>query len=100
MSKVIVDEYQSLDQALIAFNRQVYKDKASRWYKRRYGYYEKPSVLKRKKNKMKRVLSHRGTMFQDQARFQYQANPDNHTLWLKIDLTQQFARDGVNAVGR
>lgn len=62
--------------------------------KKRYGYFEKPSVLKRKRKKMKLNLSQRNRALY----YCYHEHPQ-HTLWLKIDVKQQFSRTGKNAMG-
>lgn len=88
MTIVYLDDNQNLDQALIALNQKQYRQTATRWYKRRYGYYEKPSALKAKRKKMKSILSRRQTHLSDGS-----------NLWLKIEISLQFARTGKNAVG-
>ena len=66
------------------FNQRVRYEYHRPWTKRRYGYYEKPSVLRRKRAKM-RKLQTRGT----------------GKLYLSIDLEAQFRRTGpTNAAGR
>lgn len=88
MPTVYLDDNQNLDQAFNALNQKLYRQTATRWYKRRYGYYEKPSLLKSKRKKMKAILSRRQTHLSDSS-----------TLWLKIEQPLQFARTGSNAVG-
>ncbi len=97
MTKVIVNDKQSIEQALQELKQKVYYEKSSRWYKRRYGYYEKPSILKRKRNKMKRIISkrHHKLDYMDKCQFGSRQN-----LWLKIELKEQFARYGQNAMGK
>ncbi len=97
MPKVIINDEQSIEQALQELRKKVYYEKSSRWYKRRYGYYEKPSVLKRKRRKMKRIVSQRDQQFDyvNECLFATRQN-----LWLKIGLQEQFARCGKNAVGK
>lgn len=90
MTKIMLDETQDIDHALWRLHQQLYVNTATRWYKKRYGYYEKPSLLRRKKRKMKRLLSQR------QKYFYFEPAPN---LWLKIEYSQQFARTGENAVG-
>jgi ribosomal protein S21 len=50
---VYLQDDQDIDQALHLLNQKHYYLQATRWYKKRYGYFEKPSVLKRKRKKMK-----------------------------------------------
>ncbi|MDF3031841.1 MAG: hypothetical protein K0R03_2399 [Moraxellaceae bacterium] len=50
-TKVVLEEEESIDSALLRLrHQQVYEYK--RWTKKRYWYYEKPSELKRKRKKM------------------------------------------------
>lgn len=88
MTKVYLDDKQNFDDVFQQFYQQLDKQKAKRWYKKRYGYYEKPSRLKRKKRKMKRILSQRPHELK------------HFTLWLKVDFPALFTRTGQNAVGR
>ncbi|HEY0602102.1 MAG TPA: hypothetical protein VGD58_04280 [Herpetosiphonaceae bacterium] len=54
------------------------------WTKRRYGYYEPPSALRRKRAKMRRLRS-----------------GSTGNLWLHIDIADQLRRTGpTNAAGR
>jgi ribosomal protein S21 len=52
---VYLQDDQDIDQALYLLNQKHYYLQATRWYKKRYGYFEKPSVLKRKQKKMKAI---------------------------------------------
>lgn len=90
---VYFQDDQNTDQALQLLNQKYYYLQATRWYKKRYGYFEKPSVLKRKRKKMKAILSYRN----DSLSLQTHIAPKN-TLWLKIKREQQFSRTGKNAV--
>ena len=81
--KVKVEDGDSIDLALRKLNRKVKSETDRRWHKRRYGYYEKPSALKRKSKKMKALAIQSGG-----------------TLWLKIGLKEQFSRNGGSAAGR
>jgi hypothetical protein len=66
------------------FTAHVRQEYGRPWTKRRFGYYEKPSVLRRKRAKMRRLRA-RG----------------NANLYLRIDLEAQFRRTGpTNATGR
>ncbi|WP_066801982.1 hypothetical protein [Moraxella oblonga] len=82
MPTVYLDDTQNLDQAFDELNEKLYRQTATRWYKRRYGFYEKPSLLNAKRKKM-----------------QLLSGGQRQTLWLKIEQPLQFARTGKNAVG-
>lgn len=81
--KVTVEDGESIDLALRKLRRKVKSEMDRRWHKRRFGYYEKPSALKRKSKKMEKLAIQSGG-----------------TLWLKIGLKEQFSRNGNSAVGR
>lgn len=81
--KIKVEDGNSIDLALRKLNRKVKSETDRRWHKRRYGYYEKPSVLKRKSKKMKALTTQSGG-----------------ALWLKVGLKEQFSRNGGFAAGR
>ncbi len=81
--RVYVNESDDIELALQTLKNKVSMDSDRRWYKKRFGYYEKPSILKRKKEKMQSQPNHRCKR-----------------LWLKIGLVQQFDRTGPVAVGR
>ena len=85
MSLKVIVEDNNIDLALQQLHNKYYFLQASRWYKKRYGYYEKPSVLKRKKRKMKAILCH-----QYIAQTCYFPIQPTIRLWLKIDLAQQY----------
>lgn len=53
--QVIVGEGQDIDQALCEFRNRVRREYQHQWYKRRYGYYESPGQLRRKRKKMQRL---------------------------------------------
>ena len=80
---VTVEEGESIDLAIRKLSKKVKNELDRRWYKRRFGYYEKPSALKRKRKKMSKL-----------------AITSGGTLWLKIGLPEQFSRNGNSAVGR
>ena len=81
---VEVRDGEDLTQALNRFRQLVHREYGRSWTKRRFGYYEKPSALRRKQQKMQK-LRQRTT-----------AN-----LWLRIDIEAQFRRTGpTNAAGR
>ncbi|MES2820228.1 MAG: 30S ribosomal protein S21 [Pseudomonadota bacterium] len=81
--RVTINEDESIDLALRKLSRKVKNEMDSRWHKRRFGYFEKPSVLKRKNQKMIKLAIQSG-----------------ETLWLKIGLREQFSRNGHSAAGR
>ncbi|MBI1928012.1 30S ribosomal protein S21 [Candidatus Poribacteria bacterium] len=79
--KIKVREGESIESALYRFGIEVQREYGRRWCKRRFGYYEKPSALRRKQKKM--------------AWLGY-----DH-LWLHIGLKELFSRTGpTNAAGR
>jgi ribosomal protein S21 len=85
--KVVVRENESPEQTLNRFNRLVSKAYARPWHKRRYGYHEKPSTLKRKQNRTRR-----------HNRRSYARGGTG--VRLRINLEAQFKREGnSNAMG-
>ena len=80
---VNVEDDESIEVALRKLKKKVKQETDRRWHKRRFGYYEKPSILKRKTKKMKA--------------FSIQAGG---SLWLKIGLKEQFSKSGKLAAGR
>jgi ribosomal protein S21 len=77
-----VDE--TLAQTVERFTRLVRQEYGRPWTKRRFGYYEKPSALRRKRAKMRRLRA-RGS----------------GNLYLHIDLDAQLRRTGpTNAAGQ
>ena len=80
---VKIQNDESIDLALRKLSKKVKSEMDRRWYKRRFGYYEKPSALKRKSKKMKKLTIQSGG-----------------TLWLKIGLKEQFSKNGGSAAGR
>lgn len=91
---VYLQDDQDIDQALYLLNQKHYHLQATRWYKKRYGYFEKPSALNRKRKKMKAILSYRNHSLSLLTHI----SPKS-TLWLKIEKEHQFARTGKNATG-
>jgi ribosomal protein S21 len=82
--KVEVRDDESIDEALRRFNELVRREFQRPWYKRRYGYYEKPSELRRKRKKMAWLRS----------------SSRGHLL-LRIGLKELHSRTGPqNAAGR
>lgn len=81
--KVEIQDGEPIEQALRRLQTKVRAESGRSWCKRRFGYYEKPSALKRKAKKMKALSIQSGG-----------------SLWLKIDLRAQFSRSGGTATGR
>ncbi|WP_417312760.1 30S ribosomal protein S21 [Ectopseudomonas khazarica] len=80
---VDVTSADSLEVALARLNRKVGTELGRRWYKRRFGYFEKPSALRRKRKQMDKL-----------------AIASGGGLWLKIGLKEQFCRHAGSGVGR
>ena len=75
---------EDLRQALARFTQVADREFRRPWTKRRYGYYETPSALGRKRRKMRKLQAQTGG-----------------GLMLRIDLATQFRRTGpTNAAGR
>ncbi len=51
--KVIPDKDENISRALSRLNKLVDSAHSQPWTKRRYGYYEKPSVIRRRRKKMR-----------------------------------------------
>jgi ribosomal protein S21 len=82
--KVVVRDGEPITQALVRFRHSVRQALGRPWTKRRFGYFEKPSSLRRKRDRMRRR--------------QLQAAG---TLKLHLGLAEQFRRTGpTNALGR
>lgn len=74
---------EDLADTLDRFSQLVQHEYERPWTKRRYGYYEPPSALRRKRAKMRRLQGRTGG------------------LWLRIDIATQLRRTGpTNAAGR
>ncbi|MGN0927224.1 30S ribosomal protein S21 [Ectopseudomonas mendocina] len=80
---IIIEDGEPIEVVLRKLKKKVKHETDRRWYKRRFGYYEKPSILKRKAKKMKAFSIQSGG-----------------SLWLKIGLKEQFSRSGSSAAGR
>ncbi|WP_275544555.1 MULTISPECIES: 30S ribosomal protein S21 [unclassified Pseudomonas] len=80
---VNIEDNESIEIALRNFKKKVKHETDRRWHKRRFGYYEKPSILKRKAKKMKKLSIQSGG-----------------SLWLKIGLKEQVSKSGNLAAGR
>jgi len=85
--RVEVRDDVSFERNIVEFNQAVYKEYRRPWYKRRYSYHEKPSVLRRKKRKM------------DQ-RSNAAVRRGGRPMKLYIGLEAQFRSDGAMAIGR
>ena len=96
MSIHIIVTDNNIELALHQLQQKQYFLQATRWYKKRQGFYEQAAILKRKKRKMKRLIS------QAQSHFALCTPPTPHpNFWHKIDLKQQHQRTGNTfAVGR
>ena len=82
--KVYVRDNESIESALERFrSKESYEYK--RWTKKRYGYYEKPSVLKRRRKKMAKL-------------WQRPTHNCQAKLHFYIGLKELFARNGANNV--
>jgi ribosomal protein S21 len=96
-----VAENESIEIALLHFNTiQTYEYK--RWTKKRYGYYEKPSLLRRKRKKMAQIREiSRKTYEKYKIKFQIKTSKhDRNRLHLFIGLKELFARSGnTNSAG-
>jgi ribosomal protein S21 len=93
--EIKVRDNESIDSALNRLNKKIRIEYGRRWYKKRYGYFEKPSILKRKKYRhLKRV--------KQSMRFQYQAyGKIIGNLQLNIGLKALYNRSGpTNSIGR
>jgi ribosomal protein S21 len=92
--RVEVREGESLSSALQRFRRQVHAAYRRPWTKRKLGYYEKPSVLRRKKKRMKRMNM---TSITYAVMF-----GDRHwePLRLYVGLAQQLRRSGTLGAGK
>lgn len=80
---VLLAEEESVEQALGRLRRKIDNELARPWHKRRYGCHEKPSELRRKRQKMQRLQPESG-----------------QGLWLRVSLTAQFERTASHAAGR
>jgi ribosomal protein S21 len=88
-------ENEDIESAVKRLNDKVFREKGKRWYKRRYGYYEKPSVLKRKRNKHIDIVK---PSVASQIAIYGRVITG---LQLKIGIKEQFKRTGPNnAAGR
>lgn len=92
--RVVLHDDETLENLLWRFNETVRREHERPWYKHRYGYYEAPSRLRRKRDKMQ-ALRQQG----DHLR-RMDDLPSGPRLKLAIDLDTLFARTGPNAAGR
>lgn len=79
---IVAEDGEPIEVVLRKLKKKVKHETDRRWYKRRFGYYEKPSILKRKAKKMKELSIQSGG-----------------NLWLKIGLKEQFSKSGNSAAG-
>ena len=93
--EIKLGENEDIESAIRQFNHKVQRENGKRWYKRRYGYYEKPSALKRKRNKhLKMVRKSVATQI-------YICGRVVTGLQLRIGTKKQHKRTGpTNAAGR
>ena len=92
--RVEVREGDSIASALQRFRRQVHAAYRRPWTKRKLGYYEKPSGIRRNRKKMKRMKMTGVTyavMFGDRHW---------EPLRLYVGLAQQFRRSGTPGAGK
>lgn len=83
--KVTVEEGESIDKALMHL-RHLQNYEYKRWTKKRYGYFEKPSALRRKKRKMAEIW---------QIKFGPHAGASRQKrLHLFVGLAKLFSRSG------
>jgi ribosomal protein S21 len=74
---------EDFDDFLFRFEKTLDRETGRPWNKRRYGYYESPSLLRRKKRKLRHI------------RLAISGN-----VWLRLDLAAQWQRTGpTNAAG-
>ena len=95
--KVEVRDGESIEHALFRLRTtQAYEYK--RWSKKRYGYYEKPSALRRKRQKMAKIWT---LMERTDRMLRKDFTPRRSCIHLYIGLKDLFARTGpTNQAGR
>ena len=82
MPKVVAREGEDFEALLERFNAAVSKTHDRRWYKRRFGYHEKPSLLNKKRRRHRCVNG-------------------GQRIWLRIELAALYRRHGPDdAMGR
>lgn len=95
MSIHIIVTNNDIEVALHQLQQKQYFLQATRWYKKRQGFYEQAAILKRKRRKMKLIISQSQSCFAQCPTLYLHPN-----FWHKIDLEQQFQRIGNNfAIG-
>ena len=88
MAKVVRSDDETFEQMLTRFRKKVDKEYKRAWTKHRYGYHEKPTVLRRKRKKMK-------------ARNRNNFRCGTSTLILSMNLETQWQREGpTNSLDR
>lgn len=97
MTRVHVSDNDNISSAIFKLRRAVEAKFDSRWYKRRFGYFEKPSALERKRKKMKKLVTQ-----SSQTRRRLPGFEDTGCgLWLEIGQRERYNRSGPsNAAGR
>ena len=82
MAKVVARDGEDFEALLERFNAAVLETHHRRWYKRRFGYHEKPSLLNKKRRRHRKVNG-------------------GKRVWLRIGLAALYRRDGPDdAMGR
>ncbi len=71
-----VGEGQDINQALLELRKLVKQEYGRPWHKRRYGYYESPSVLRRKCKKMKQRQTSSPSFYVGQQELLARTGPD------------------------
>ncbi|PQO34218.1 30S ribosomal protein S21 [Bremerella cremea] len=77
-SKIELQSNESIDSAVRRFHKQISTKFSRSWYKSRAGYYEKPSVRKRRKRRL--------------AQINRRAHPKSNTLKMKMGRHWLYAR--------
>jgi ribosomal protein S21 len=81
--RIEVGPDETLAHALARLRRAVDLEYGRTWTRRRYGYYERPAILRRKRQKMR-----------------YRKARGGSPLWLRVGMREQWRRTGPNAMGR
>lgn len=100
-AKITIQDGEDISSALSRFKRQVDLTYRQEWHKRRLGYYEKPSILKRKKMMM-RYRKVRLAEYNRERCFRMGLPKPRHCAsGLKIGLVELFHRSTpVGVIGR
>ena len=87
---VVLQQGEDIDQALERFRHHCDRDQGRPWTKRRYGYYEKPSALRRKRKRRDRMTARHSGWHDEPASYNF-----------RIGLAAQFCCTGpINTIGR